>query len=313
MQNSTKPRVITVTGPTASGKSALAVHLAKAFSGEVISSDSMQIYRGMDIGTAKPDAAEMDGIPHHLIDVRSPSEPFSAADYKILAEAAIDDILARGKTPILCGGTGLYLDGVMNISDYAGELRDDELRARLSRRDEADLWEELSRLDPESAEKIHQNNKKRVVRALEICILSGKSKTAADREQRKPNDKYDFLSLTLDARDREILYRRIEARVDAMMTAGLPAEVKGLIEEGKLIPGTTAYQAIGYKEMAAWAAGEITLDEAAAEIKQATRRYAKRQLTWFRRYPAFHTLYIDDYPDAAALFAAAKAYILSKS
>ena len=310
--NTTKPRVITVTGPTASGKSALAVHLSKVFGGEVISSDSMQIYRGMNIGTAKPDEGEMQGIPHHLLDVRDPSESFSAADYKTLAEEAAADILARGKTPVFCGGTGLYLHGVMNISDYAEELRDDDLRARLFAREESDLWQELLRLDPESAEKIHQNNKKRVVRALEICLLSGKTKTEADREKARPNDKYEFISLTLDARDRQVLYRRIDDRVDAMMAAGLPEEVKGLLEAGLLIPGTTACQAIGYKEMIAWAKGEMTLDAAAAEIKQATRRYAKRQLTWFRRYPEFHTLYIDDYPDAPALFAAAEAVVRAK-
>ncbi len=286
MKITKKPRVAAVVGPTASGKTALAIALAKEFDGEVISCDSMQIYRGMDIGTAKPTVAEMDGIPHHMIDIIEPSEPFSAADYSPLAKAAADDIISRGKLPIFCGGTGLYLDAVLCANSYADTETDLSLREALLyevERDGADaMWERLRAVDPEAAEATHKNNIKRVVRALEIYLSSGVTKTEWDKRSRLAPTPFEATVIALE-RERDELYRRIDLRVDIMMEMGLENEVRELLTSGRLPRTSTAAQAIGYKEFIEYFDGITSLDDAVSMIKQSSRRYAKRQLTWFRR------------------------------
>lgn len=282
----TKPRVLAVVGPTASGKTALAIELAKLFNGEIISCDSMQIYRGMDIGTAKPTEEEKCGIPHHMIDIIEPSEPFSAADYGMRAKAICDDVIARGKLPIFCGGTGLYLDAVLTDNDYADVETDMNLRATLMAETERDgahaMWERLNEVDPEAAAATHENNVKRVVRALELYLSSGITKTEWDKRSRLRPRPYDAVIIALE-RSREEMYARIDKRVDVMMEMGLESEVRTLLESGRLPRGSTAAQAIGYKEFIGYIDGASALEDAVAEIKQATRRYSKRQLTWFKR------------------------------
>lgn len=277
--------VLAVVGATASGKTALSIALAKALGGEIISCDSMQIYRGMDIGTAKPSEEETAGIPHHLIDIVEPSESFSVADYAPLAAKAIEDITSRGKLPIFCGGTGLYLDAVLNANEYSEAASDPSLREELTRKAEEKgalaLWERLKVEDPESAEAIHPNNVKRVVRALEIKLLTGIPKSEWDRRSRLAPSPYNAVVLGLSYPDRAVLYGRIDRRVDMMLEAGLVDEVRSLIESGRLPRGSTAAQAIGYKEILAYLDGEVSLGEAVETLKTATRRYAKRQITWF--------------------------------
>lgn len=283
----TKIQTISILGPTASGKTALAVGLARQLDGEVVSCDSMQIYKGMDIGTATPTAAERGGIPHHLLDICDPGVPFSAADYATHAAPVIADISSRGKAVILCGGTGLYLDALMKISGFREEKGDPALRETLmdyAREQGNDaLHEELRKIDPEAAEKIHPNNVKRVIRAIEIYRTTGIPKTALDAMQTAGESTYDNVNVILEFRNRAALYERIDRRVDEMIASGLLYEAKALFDSGKLT-GQTASQAIGYKEWIPYFEGKITRDEAAAQIKQSTRRYAKRQITWFRRY-----------------------------
>ena len=284
--NCSKPRVVAVVGPTASGKTALAIELAKRLDGEVISCDSMQIYKGMDIGTAKPTPEETCGIPHHMIDIIEPCESFSAADYAPLAKACADDIIRRGKLPIFCGGTGLYLDSVLTANEYADVETDLNLRASLladAERDGADaLWQRLNEVDPESAAATHKNNVKRVARALEIYLSSGVTKTDWDKRSRESPPPFDQTIIALD-RLRDELYSRIDRRVDIMMESGLENEVRQLLDSGRLPRNSTAAQAIGYKELIAYFDNAVTKDEAIFAIKQSSRRYAKRQLTWFRR------------------------------
>ena len=272
-------RIIAIAGPTAVGKTALSLALAERLSGEIISCDSMQIYRGMDIGTAKPTEEELARIPHHLINIVSPDSPYSAADYERDARLAIADIQKRGKTPIFCGGTGLYLESVL----YEGKLQspegDEVLRASLWARSADDVYEELMRVDPDSARATHKNNRKRVIRALEIYLISGKTKSEWDRENTRSSMIEGAELYVLTSSDREALYQRIDKRVDLMMEAGLLDEVRLL----SLDPSSTAGQAIGYKEFYPYFAGEATLDEAVAALKQASRHYAKRQLTWWER------------------------------
>ena len=283
-----KPKVIAVIGPTAVGKSALAVELALRFGGEIISCDSMQVYRGMDIGTGKVTPAQMRGVPHHMIDIVDPNENFSCAEYAERATQVAKELAERGTLPIFCGGTGQYLDAVLtgNVFSQAGE--DPALRERLSARERDSLWEELQRIDPVSAEAIHPNNKKRVVRALETYYLTGTPKSEWDRRSRLHESPWDALMIGLRA-DREILWRRIETRVDGMIAQGLAEEVRSL----DLQPGTTAAEAIGYKELRAHLAGAQSLEEATDQIKRASRQYAKRQMTWFRANPAVHWLDTD--------------------
>lgn len=302
-------KIISVAGPTASGKSALALMLAEHFGGEIISFDSMQIYRGMDIGTAKPTAAELARVPHHMIDVADPRESFSVASFTAGAKAALADIEARGKRAVLCGGTGLYQDSLVYGTEF-GELEADEAyRAELAAFAEAHgnapLHAILAEKDPEAAEKIHMNNVKRVIRALEIIKQSGMTKTEWDRRAVKNAQALPATLLGLNYRDREKLYARIDKRVDIMMESGLFEEVKGLWEAGMLPEGSTAYDAIGYKEMLACVRGEETRTEAAEKIKLATRHYAKRQLTWFMRNKDIHWLCPDEYASGEELFAAA--------
>ena len=307
--------VIAVAGPTASGKSALALRLCQDYNGELISCDSMQIYKGMDIGTAKPSLRERSEIPHHLIDICEPNVDFSAAAFAELASKAIADVYARGKTPILCGGTGLYLDSVLNGVDFGEMEADPDYRAELFALAEKEgaqaLHEKLNAIDPEAAKNIHPNNIKRVVRALEICKLSGMTKTEWDRNAVQKESPYSACILALDYKNRENLYARIHMRVDEMFSMGLEEEVRALLNAGYLSPDSTAGGAIGYKELLGYLRGEMTKEEAANAIKTATRHYAKRQLTWFRRNPNIHWLYPDDdrYEDTDQLVSAAHAII----
>jgi len=270
-------RIIAIAGPTAVGKTALSLALAEALSGEIISCDSMQIYRGMDIGTAKPTDDEMARIPHHLINVASPSSPYSSADYERDARRALADIQARGKTPIFCGGTGLYLESVLYEGALASPEANEAIREALWARSAVDVYAELQSVDPEAAASMHPNNRKRVIRALEIYLVSGKTKTEWDRENNRESLIAGAELYVLTSSDREALYRRIDARVDKMMDMGLLDEVRAL----SLDPKTTAGQAIGYKEFYPYFEGKVTLEEAVASLKQASRRYAKRQLTWW--------------------------------
>ncbi|MBR5187787.1 MAG: tRNA (adenosine(37)-N6)-dimethylallyltransferase MiaA [Clostridia bacterium] len=307
--------VIAVAGPTASGKSALALRLCRDYDGELISCDSMQIYKGMDIGTAKPSLSERNEIPHHLIDICEPNVDFSAASFAELASKAIADVHARGKMPILCGGTGLYLDSVLKGVNF-GEMESDpdyrtELFAFAEKEGAQALHDRLQAIDPQAAETIHPNNIKRVVRALEICHFSGMTKTEWDQNAVKNESPYSACILALDYKNRENLYARIHMRVDEMFSMGLEEEARALLSKGYLSPETTAGGAIGYKELLGYIRGEMTKEEAASAIKTATRHYAKRQLTWFRRNPDIHWLYPDDdrYEDSDQLVYAAHAII----
>ena len=289
-------KVIAVVGPTASGKTALGGRLAELLGGEVVSCDSMQIYRGMKIGTAAPTEEEMRGIPHHMIGFCDPRRNYSAADYVDDTSCVIADIADRGKTPVIVGGTGLYLDSLLFIGSFSEAGEDPAIREELFRIASEDgpssLHAMLREIDPEAAEKIHENNVKRVVRAIEVYRLTGKTKTEADREALAPAPRYDATVVTLDFEDRATLYERIEKRVDAMFAYGLEDEVRGLLERGELPDGSTAAQAIGYRETAATIRGEIERDEAIELIKKNTRNSAKRQLTWFRRYDGIK-LFVD--------------------
>ena len=297
-------KIIAVAGPTASGKSALALELCKRLGGELVSLDSMQIYKGLDIGTAKPTKAEQAEVRHHMIDICDSREKFSVADFAERAHGVIAGIRSRGKRVVLCGGTGLYLDTVLGRLDF-GEIESDEkLRRELiafAEKNGADaLYERLVKIDPQAAEKIHKNNVRRVARAIEIYELTGKTKTEHDREAISDSP-YDSLIIGLDYNDREVLYNRINRRADLMIDAGLETEVRSLLSEGLLSADSTAGQAIGYKEMLGYIAGEYTLEDAIEKIKLGTRRYAKRQLTWLRRNPEINWLYPDRLGDFQSL------------
>ncbi len=297
-------KIIAVAGPTASGKSALALELCKRLDGELISLDSMQIYRGLDIGTAKPTKAEQAEVRHHMIDICEPTENFSAAEFAERAHKVIADVRSRGKRAVLCGGTGLYLDTVLGRLDF-GEIESDEkLRGELiafAEKNGAEaLHERLREIDPQAAEKIHPNNVRRVARAIEIYELTGKTKTEHDREAISDSP-YESLIIGLDYDDREMLYSRINRRVDAMIEAGLEEEVRSLVSRGLLSAESTAGQAIGYKEMLGYIAGDCSLGDAVEKIKLGTRRYAKRQLTWLRRNPSINWLYPDRLCDFQSL------------
>ena len=285
MAEQQKIKLLAIVGSTASGKSALAVALARALGGEIVSCDSMQIYRRMNIGTAKPTAAEMAQIPHHLIDVAEPDTPFSCAEYVTLAAKAVDEITARGKLPVLCGGTGLYLDSLLRGSGFEETETDPALRQSLfdyaAEHGNHALHERLAAVDPESAAAIHENNVKRVVRALEIFEGTGITKTEFDRRSRMVESPYDATVIGLRYADRDLLYSRIDRRVDEMLADGLLDETKSLLAEGVFERNSTAAQAIGYKELLGHLRGEQSLTDATEELKRATRRYAKRQITWF--------------------------------
>lgn len=301
-------KVLAVVGPTAVGKSALAVRLAKKYNGEIISCDSMQIYRGMDIGTAKVTEEEKEGIPHHLIDILDPWEQFSCADYAILAKKTVDDIISRGKTPVFCGGTGLYLDSVLEISSFGEAYADEEYRHSLEEfareNGPAALHKALREIDPESADAIHCNNVKRVIRALEIYKCSGKPKSEVDKENKMIPPPYESTVFFLTCEDKELLYSRIEKRVDIMMEAGLLSEAERLYKDGVFEKSKTASAAIGYKELLPYLRGESNLDSCIAQLKLSTRHYAKRQLTWFKKKQNYITVYtdrVDPFTEAAKI------------
>ena len=280
-----KQKILAVVGPTASGKTALAVALAKALDGEVVCCDSMQIYRRMSIGTAKPTEEEKCGVVHYLFDIKDPDEPFSAMEYVTLAEQAVTDILSRGKLPVFCGGTGLYLDAFLRGGMPQTPGADEGLRKELAAFAEANgaeaLHAQLAAVDPESAESAHPNNLRRVIRALEIYRLTGVPKSEWDRRSNTQPSRYNAAVLGLVFADRALLYDRIERRVDLMLADGLLAETRALSDAGVFERSATAAAAIGYKELLPYLAGSCSLEEAVTELKTATRRYAKRQLTWF--------------------------------
>lgn len=281
-------KVLIVAGPTASGKSALAVELAKKYNGEIISCDSMQIYKYLDVGTAKIKPEEMQGVGHHMLDVIMPGEEFSAWEYSVAAKELIEDITARGKLPVVVGGTGLYIESVIYPLNFSVN-KDADVRARLQRElDEygaEKLHERLKSLDPVDAEKIHPNNTKRLIRALEIIELSGGVKNK--KELRTPQ--YDVCLITLEI-PREELYKRIDERVERMFASGLEREVRDLLDKGLVTKDSQSMQAIGYKEFFPYFEGLRTLSEVKDEIKQNTRRYAKRQMSWLRRYKFAHSI-----------------------
>lgn len=289
--------VLAVVGPTASGKTALSIALAKRLSGEVVSCDSMQIYRGMNIGTAKPDATEMDSIPHHIIDICSPDVPFSCADYIAAADIAVSDIINRGNLPIFCGGTGLYIDSFLQSRAFSPAGANPKIRESLQQEADAfgteKLYERLKLLDPVAASAIHPNNRVRVIRALEIYYATGKTKSQWDAESHASPSDFDVCWIGLAFSDRTILHDRIRRRVLLMMEHGFAEEVSALLRDGYLKEGSTAAQAIGYREMAAYLKGDLTREEAIEKIVISTRQYAKRQLTWFRRNPCVHWIYPD--------------------
>ena len=292
-----KIRLIALVGATASGKSAAALELARRFGGEIVSCDSMQVYRGMDIATAKPTLAERREIPHHLIDVAEPDAPYSVASYVSDAEIAVREIAGRGKLPIFCGGTGLYLDRFLFGGLPATTLSDEVLRAELLREAEekgADfLHRELAKVDPASAAVIHKNNVRRVARALEIYRLTGTPKSVWDAQTKTAECRFDARVIFLD-RPREDLYHRIDRRVDQMLAAGLLEETEALDRRGVFEKNSTAAQAIGYKEILPYLHGECNLQTAVETLKTATRHYAKRQLTWFSAKSYAEALPADD-------------------
>lgn len=281
---STNPTCWVIAGPTASGKTALSIRLAKAHDCEIVCMDSMQIYRGMTIGTAKPIPDEMDGVPHHMLDVASPDEPFSVARYQEMAEEVMADVIRRGHRPLLVGGTGLYLRALRHPMAMGMVTGDDNIRAALEKEaQETDgrfkLHQRLSEVDPDTAERLHVNDVRRVVRALEVYQLTGVPFSKQPQVEAEPPFNYRVASLTMD---REKLYQRIEKRVDLMLEAGLVQEVRDLLNSG--IPADAqALKGLGYKEIIPYLRGEWTLDKAIYELKLGTRHYAKRQLTWMRR------------------------------
>ena len=277
--------IICIAGPTASGKTALAVELAKELNGEVVSCDSMQVYRRMDIGTAKPTPDEMQGIVHHMLDVAEPDEDFSVSRYCCMASPIVDDIIARGKTAIIAGGTGLYMDALIKGNDFApypATGRREELEEKADREGIEVLMDWLREIDPESAARLHLSDRKRIIRALEVYLETGETITAHNLKTQSIPPKYNPLWLGIDFAERAELYRRIDLRVEIMLQMGLIDEIKSLLAEG-VPPRCTAMQAIGYKEFVSALEGNGTIEEAAALVQQSSRRYAKRQLTWFRR------------------------------
>ncbi|MBQ8836155.1 MAG: tRNA (adenosine(37)-N6)-dimethylallyltransferase MiaA [Clostridia bacterium] len=290
-------KCLAIVGSTASGKSALALAAAKKFDGEIISVDSMQVYRTMDVGTAKPTADEQREVRHHMIDVCDPKNQFSSAEYASAALECAADIAARGKLPIFCGGTGLYLDSVMRGGAPEQTSANEDVRRGLLEFAQNEgahaLHERLREVDPESADAIHENNVKRVARALEVYLVSGKKKSDWDKESKETPLEIEPFCVCLAYHDRAALYERIDKRVDIMLENGLVEETKRLMESGVFETNSTAAGAIGYKELLPALRGEISLAEAAEMLKTATRRYAKRQITWFSAKPYIHMLYCD--------------------
>ncbi len=305
--------IICIAGPTASGKTALAVELAKELNGEVVSCDSMQVYRRMDIGTAKPTAEEMQGIPHHMLDVAEPDEDFSVSRYCEMASPIVDDILARGKTAIIAGGTGLYMDSLIKGNNFApcpATGRREELEEKADREGMEALMDWLREIDPEAAARLHLSDRKRIIRALEVYLETGETITAHNLKTQAIPPKYSPLWLGLDFAERAELYRRIDLRVEIMLETGLIDEIKALLAEG-VPPHCTAMQAIGYKEFVSALAGNGTIAEAAALVQQSSRRYAKRQLTWFRRNKSINWLLRNTGEDADEILTKARRLLIA--
>ena len=280
--------LICIAGPTASGKTALSIALAKELDGEIVSCDSMQVYRRMDIGTAKPTVEERAGIVHYMLDVAEPEEDFSVSRYCAMADPIVQDILARGKTAIVVGGTGLYMDSLMKGNDFA-PFPATGVREALEARPIEEVYTELSKIDPEAAARLHLSDKKRIIRAMEVFLETGITITEHNRRTQALPPRYDPLWIGLDFTERSELYRRINLRVDIMLEMGLLQEIRELLASG-IPPKATAMQAIGYKEFVAALQGHISTEEAADQVRQSSRHYAKRQLTWFRRNSAIHWL-----------------------
>ena len=296
MADLSKPRVVAVGGPTASGKTALSVALARAFDGEIINADSMQIYKNLDVGTAKPSAEERQGIPHYLLDFLPPETPYSVADFTAAADPLIRDITARGRLPLVVGGTGLYITSLLSGMAFAPEKTDPAIRARLQARADTEggaaLYAELQRIDPDYAAQVHPNNLPRVIRALELFEATGRRMSDQRREARPAEAPYHALCLCLTCRDRAVLYSRIDRRVDEMVENGVLDEARQVYDHRDAY--RTAAQAIGYKEFFPYFEGTADLESCLAHLKQASRNYAKRQLTWFRRQTDAVWLYLED-------------------
>lgn len=307
----TNQSLIVICGPTASGKTALSIALAKTIGCEVVSADSMQIYKGMTIATAKPTPEEMDGVPHHLIDFLEPSNSFSVADYVSLAHKAIEDIASRGMIPLVCGGTGLYINSLVDNITFdescsSTTLRD-ELLELAKEKGNGYLLEMLRKFDPESAERFHENNLTRIIRAIEVYKTTGKTISQFNRESKDKGSPYDAVMIGINYRDRQKLYDRINLRVDMMMENGLLDEAKEVLS-GDL---KTSYQAIGYKELAPYFNGEAYLEDCIDKLKMESRRYAKRQLTWFRRDERINWIYADECSSFEEIVAKALEIVLS--
>lgn len=311
MQN----RLICICGPTASGKTALSVALAKQLHTEIISADSMQIYRGMDIGTAKPTVAEQQGIPHHLLDICEPNEPFSVACYVELADAAAQDILSRGMIPLIVGGTGLYMDALIECSTFSGDETDLSVRQKYQHiadtQGNLTVHALLAKVDPESAQRLHPNNLKRVIRALEVYEQTGMTIGELNRRHKRPEPKYNAVKIGVCPVERQTLYDRIDKRVDQMLSDGLLEETRGLLSRG-MLTGTAA-QAIGYKELLGFLEGKDSLDSCVQLLKQRSRNYAKRQLTWLKRDDSIHWIYYNRHEDFSYVLQEATEYLQNQS
>ena len=305
------PRIIAIAGPTASGKTALSILLAKETDGEIVSCDSMQVYKDMNIGTAKPTLEEQAGIPHHMLSVAEPWEDFSVSRYCAMADPIVEDILRRGKTPIIVGGTGLYMDALIRGNAFApcpSTGRREELEALAASQGIEAVIEKLQKVDPESAARLHPSDQKRIIRAMEVYLETGMTITEHNRKTQEIPPKYQPIRFALTDRQRQTLYDRIDRRVDAMLEAGLMEEIQGLLARG--IPEKcTATQAIGYKEFVAALHGECSMEEAAQQVKQSSRRYAKRQLTWFRRNPENIWLIREDGQTSMEILESARQYL----
>ena len=280
--------LICIAGPTASGKTSLSIALAKELDAEIVSCDSMQVYRRMDIGTAKPSPEEREGIPHHMLDVAEPAEDFSVSRYCEMATPIVDSILAKGKTCIIVGGTGLYMDSLIRGNAFA-PFPSTGMREKLEAQPIEEVFSQLQAVDPEAAARLHLSDKKRIIRAMEVYLETGETITAHNQRTQSIPPRYNPLWFALEDENRQDLYDRIDRRVEVMLEMGLVQEIRDLLDSG--IPAScTAMQAIGYKEFLAAMEGKISVSEAAAQVQQASRHYAKRQLTWFRRNPNIHWL-----------------------
>ena len=306
-------RVICITGPTATGKTRLAVSLCLALGGEVVSCDSMQLYRGMDVGTAKVTPEEARGVPHHMIDVLDPAEPCSVGRFCEMAEPVVRDILGRGKVAVLAGGTGLYMDALVLGRQFApspGTGKREMLEALAGREGIEAVQAMLREFDPESAARLHPGNRRRIIRAVEVYLETGMTITEHDRLSRLTPPSYEPVWIGLNYVNRSDLYRRIDKRVDEMLANGLEAEIDRLLAAG-IPPEATSLQAIGYRQLLAFRRGEMTRGEAVEAIKRLSRNYAKRQLTWLRRSQAIHWIELPADPDPEAVLAGARDILLA--